>query len=118
MKKLLLVFLPFIISCSRSGKTVNPLRKDIIETVYASGKIIPANEYHVFALSNGTVKEKLVKEGDSVKAGSLLYKINSDASAGRLDAARSMLQNSEANLSPDSRVLNDIKFSMESADVK
>ncbi|MEO8085640.1 MAG: HlyD family efflux transporter periplasmic adaptor subunit [Bacteroidota bacterium] len=118
MKKISLLVLPFLISCSRSGTTVSPARKDIIETVYASGKIIPENEYHVYALTNGTVKEKLVEEGDAVLAGAVLYKINNDAPLARLDAAKSLVRHSQENLSDQSRILNDIRLNMESAAAK
>ncbi|CAN5382536.1 efflux RND transporter periplasmic adaptor subunit [soil metagenome] len=118
MKKLSLLVIPLLISCSRSGTSVTPARKDIIETVYASGKIIPENEYHVFALTNGTVKEKLVEEGDNVNAGTVLYKISNEAPLARLDAAKNLVQLTQENLSSQSRVLNDIRFTMESADAK
>jgi len=118
MKKIILVVIPFFISCSRSGKVVHPVKKDIIETVYASGKIIPENEYHVFALANGTVKDKAVKEGDVVAAGAVLYRISNEAPAARLEAARTQVQNAQANLSQQSRILNDIKLSLESAKAK
>ena len=118
MKKLVLIFLPLCISCSRSGTSVNPVRKNIIETVYASGKIIPENEYHLFALTNGTVKEKLVKEGDYVTDGTVLYKISNEAPLARLNAANSLLNNSQSNLSSQSRILSDLRLSMESVSVK
>jgi HlyD family secretion protein len=118
MKKIFLLFICAAAACSRSGTTVNPVRKDVIETVYASGKIIPENEYRVFALSSGTIKEKAANEGDSVRAGAVLYNISSDAPAARLEAANSLLQNAQENLSSRSRVLNDIRLTMESADIK
>src|SRR4051812_15192712 len=111
MKNFLYGSVLLLFSCSRSGSTVRPVRKDIIETVYASGKIISENEYHVFALSNGTVKQKAVKEGDLVKKDQTLYVIDNEAPAARLEAARSNFENARSNLSSESRVLNDLKFS-------
>lgn len=107
-----------ISSCSKSGSTVKAVRKDIIETVYASGKIIAENEYRVFALSNGTVKEKSVKEGDAVTKDQTLYVISNEAPAARLDAARSYFENAQSNASPQSRILNDLKMNVQSAEVK
>ena len=118
MKKTLLLLLPLLAACSRSGTIVHPVRKDIIETVYASGKILPENEYRVYALGNGIIKEKPLREGDVVSAGTVLYKINSEAPIARLDAAKSLLQNSQANISEGSRILNDLKLAMESAEAK
>lgn len=118
MKKLVLFLLPVIWSCSRPGTTVSPVRKDIVETVYASGKIIPENEYHVFALGNGIVLKKFVKEGESVPAGGLLYQIESDAPAARLYAAAALLQNARDNVSGQSRILNDLRLAMDNASAR
>jgi len=63
-----------IIACSQQS-IIHLQRKDIVETVYASGKIISNNEYNVYALSSGTVIKKLIKEGDSVTKNEILYVI-------------------------------------------
>jgi len=118
MKNYLYCFLVLFDSCSRSGSTVKPSRKDIIETVYASGKIISENEYQVYALANGTVREKKVKEGDPVTKDQVLYVISNEAPAARLQAAQSNLENAESNVSGQSAVLNDLKLAMQSAAVK
>jgi multidrug efflux pump subunit AcrA (membrane-fusion protein) len=51
-------------------------RKNIIESVYASGKIIAENEHSIFSLSNGSVVNKLVREGDTIHKGQILFEIN------------------------------------------
>ncbi|MBS1596973.1 MAG: HlyD family efflux transporter periplasmic adaptor subunit [Bacteroidetes bacterium] len=118
MNKLLaLVFIMFLASCKHET-TIHPERKNIVETVYASGKITAENEYSLFALSNGTVVKKLVKEGDTVKKGQVIYIINNDAPAAKLDAARSNFENAQSNISDQSRVLKDLKLSMQSAETR
>lgn len=109
-----ILFLIIISGCNRSN-TIHPVKKNIIETVYASGKIISENEYSIYALSNGMVREKLVQEGDTVTTGQVLYIIKNDASTARLDAARTGYENAQSNLSPQSRILNDLKLSMQNA---
>jgi HlyD family secretion protein len=104
-------------SCSHHN-TIHPQKKDIVETVYASGKIISNNEYNVYALSSGTVVKKLVKEGDTVKKDEILYVIKNDAPAARLEAARSNYENAKVNQSAQSRILNDLKLAMQSAETK
>src|SRR5204863_8282622 len=98
MQRLFPLFILLFVSCSRSRETVKPQRKNITEAVYASGKIISENEYNVFALSSGTVKEKKVKEGDAVSKDQLLYVISNNAPSARLDAARSTFENARLNL--------------------
>src|SRR6266496_951735 len=106
-----------LFSCHQSN-TIHPQKKDIVETVYASGKIISNNEYNVYALSSGTVIKKLVKEGDMVSKDEILYVIKNDAPAARFEAARSNYENAKANLSSQSRILNDLKLAMQSTEVK
>ena len=65
--------------CNNNQK-VYPERKDIIEAVYASGKIISENEHSIYALYNGTVIKKLVNDGDTVVKGQLLYVIRKEIS--------------------------------------
>jgi multidrug efflux pump subunit AcrA (membrane-fusion protein) len=73
----------------KSSSTIHPVKKDIVETVYASGKIMADSEYTIYALNPGTVIKKLAKEGDSVKKGQILYTINNTAPAAKVDAANS-----------------------------
>src|SRR6185369_10714330 len=112
-----LLFLIILASCKHET-TIHPERKNIVETVYASGKIIAENEYNLYALSNGTVIKKLAKEGDSVKKGQVIYIINNDAPAAKLDAARSNYENAQSNISDQSRVLRDLKLTMENAEAR
>ena len=111
-----------IISCIAAGCKKNnishPLRKDIVETVYASGKIMADSEYTTYALNAGTVVKKLAKEGDIVKNGQVLYVINNTAPAARLDAANESYEKARENLSSQSRVLGDLKLSMQNAAIK
>lgn len=112
-----LAVLLLITGCSNSN-IVHPQRKNIIETVYASGKIMADSEYTVFALNPGTVIKKLAKEGDHVEKGQVLYTINNTAPAAKLDAANIAYQNARQNLSANSRILTDLKLSMQNADIK
>jgi HlyD family secretion protein len=97
---------------------IYPERKDIIETVYASGKIVSANEFKLAALSNGTIIKRLVKDGDTVQKGQLLFVISNEAAKDKFDAALKNYQNVAANLSSQSPLLNDLKLSLQNAAVK
>ncbi len=54
-------------------------RRNIIETVTASGKIFPEKEIKISSDVSGEVVELYVKEGDSVKTGQILARVNPDA---------------------------------------
>ena len=118
MYKLLVIALPMLIMACHKSTSLRPQLKNIVETVYASGKIIADSEYTVYALSAGTVIKKLIKEGDTIKNGQLLYVIRYDASSAKLDAAKTTYGEAQANLSEKSRVLSDLKLTMENAHTK
>ncbi|MGN6640400.1 MAG: efflux RND transporter periplasmic adaptor subunit [Mucilaginibacter sp.] len=116
--RIFLIAALFIFSGCSNNNIIHPQKKDIIETVYASGKIMADSEYTVYALNPGTVVQKLVNDGDHVKKGQVLYVINNTAPAAKLSAANISYENAQENLSPNSRVLNDLKISMRNADIK
>ncbi len=88
------------------------LRK-IHETVSASGKIFPIQEVKISSDVSGEIIDLYVKEGDSVRAGQILVRIDSEVyasavergnasvagSQSRLEQARASATSSEANIS-------------------
>jgi HlyD family secretion protein len=104
-------------SCKKTP-VIYPQRKDIIETVYASGRIIPVNEYRLSSLSNGMILKKLVMDGDTVKKGQLLYVISNEGAAEKLDAAVKNYSVITTNLSAQSPLLNDLKLSVQNAEIR
>jgi len=80
-------------------------QRTIRETVSASGKIFPETEVKISSDVSGEIVELYVEEGDSVKTGQLLAKIDPEAyfsavergEAG-LNAAKASLANSQSNI--------------------
>src|SRR5579859_4160438 len=104
-------------SC-KDKPVIYPQRKDIIETVYASGKIVSANEYQLSAQVNGAVLKKLVRDGDRVKKGQLLYIISHEAEKEKIDASLKSYAVASINLSDQSPLLNDLKLALQTAEDK
>ncbi len=73
-------------------------RRDITEYVSASGKIQPAKEIIIAPDASGEIVGLYVKEGDSVKKGDLLLKINPDIYKSAVDKAAAALNTTKANL--------------------
>jgi multidrug efflux pump subunit AcrA (membrane-fusion protein) len=67
-----------------SSTIINPTRKNIYETVYASGKITAADEHIIFATINGTVVRKMVHDGDTVNEQQPLFQIHNIAATSAL----------------------------------
>ncbi|HTS46030.1 MAG TPA: HlyD family efflux transporter periplasmic adaptor subunit [Puia sp.] len=118
MTKFRIIFLFLLLSSCKHQSSIHPQRKNIVETVYASGNIIADNEYDLYALSNGIVLKKMVEEGDTVNKGQIIYIIENEAPLAKLNAAKSNLANAQSNLSEKSRVLNDLKLAMQMAEIR
>lgn len=74
-------------------------KKTIIESVAASGKMQPEIEVIISSDVSGEIIEMAVREGDQVKTGDLLLKINPDLVESALSRAEASLNTSRANLS-------------------
>lgn len=72
--------------------------RDIREIVSASGKIFPEREVKISSDVSGEIVELYVKEGDSVKAGQLLARINPEAYASAVESASAGVSVSRSEL--------------------
>lgn len=84
-------------------------RRTIVETVTANGKVQPEVEVKISADVSGEVIQLLVKEGDEVKKGELLVKINPDVYVSVKERAIASLNTSMANLANSKARLAQVK---------
>jgi HlyD family secretion protein len=73
-------------------------RRDITETVSASGKIQPEVEVKISPDVSGEIVELLIKEGDRVQKGELLLKIKPDIYKSILERSMASVNTAKANL--------------------
>jgi multidrug efflux pump subunit AcrA (membrane-fusion protein) len=68
-----------LFSCKSKTEKIKPTISSISESVYASGIVKSKNQYQAFPTVNGIIETIFVKEGDSVKAGTPILSISSQA---------------------------------------
>src|ERR1017187_5017188 len=112
----LVVLLIFVVIAKKKGwigqvdptevSTTKVKHADVIETVSANGKIQPVLEVKMSADVSGEIIELPVKEGDVVRKGDLVTKINPDIYISTVDrmvasenTAKASLENSKSRLS-------------------
>lgn len=117
-KNKLLVLLVLLAACKPDHTLIIPEVKPLLEGVYASGFVVSMNEYQVIAQAEGYLKEKLVKEGDSVKIGEPLFILESAQQQSRKTLAQENYGVALKNYQEDSPVLNELKSVVESAKSK
>lgn len=103
---LLLVILAILKSKGVLGKdqslkvnTEQVTRRTIIQTVSANGRIQPAKEVKITPYISGEVVKLWVREGDQVKSGDLLAKIDPEIYLSNYERMEAGLQSQRANLS-------------------
>ena len=78
--------------------TEKAIKRNIIETVSANGKIQPEAELKITSDVSGEVVEMYVKEGEQVKKGTLLCRIKPDIYESAFDRVNATVNSSKANL--------------------
>ena len=109
--------LGLLVSCNKA-RTVKPEHKAITEAVYASGYIVPKNEYKVYALADGYIVAKYKDDGDSIKKGDVIYKVQNNSFAARLNASHSTYDLAKKNTDENSPVLADLKNKIKTAQAR
>ena len=72
--------------------------RTIKETVSASGKVFPEKEVKISSDVSGEIVELNVEEGDSVRAGEILAKIDPEAYVSAVERGEASVNNSKSNL--------------------
>jgi HlyD family secretion protein len=96
--------------------TEKAVRRSIIETVSANGKIQPETELKITSDVSGEVVDMLVKEGDPVKKGQLLCRIKPDIYESTLERVGATVSSSKANLKTSEAQLEQAKANLANAD--
>lgn len=111
----LLLFTTLFFSCGKKQESATPVRKDITQAVYASGKIYPVNDYKVYTKLPGYVEKIHVQVGDSVRIGQPLLTIKSEVSEKNVEMAKNQYELAQKNSGDNSPVLAAIKEEVGSA---
>jgi HlyD family secretion protein len=76
-----------LMACKSKKKEIQPQIKQLTEAVYASGTLVPENEYRVVSSTDGFLQQALVKEGDTVRKGQLMFALSNDNQQAQVAAA-------------------------------
>lgn len=105
-----------VIGNKEEGKEIETMKvvsSTIVETVSATGKIQPEIEVKIASMVSGEIIQLPIKEGQVVKKGDLLVKINPDLYTSGLNRASANLSGSKSNLQQTEASYNEAKTSYE-----
>ncbi len=106
------IFLLISVSCSRND-TVQPQRKEITDAVFASGNIVDEDQYLVIAATEAYLDKSLVKEGDTVKAGAMLFLLSNEIQSAQFESARTNYNDAKVRNDVNSPQLQELKLQIE-----
>ena len=114
-----LVISTFLLAaCTDREETLPVQKQEIIEAVYASGYLVPDEEYQLFSQTEGVVAQKLVEEGAEVKAGDPLYVLGSTQQDARYAEIQERYRLARINLSENSPILQELRARVQAAGTK
>jgi multidrug efflux pump subunit AcrA (membrane-fusion protein) len=105
-----------LIGWNRKANTIMPVRKDIIDAVFASGYTINSDEYFVATNTEGFVLKSYVKEGDEVEIGDPLFQLSGDVQSSQLDKALAQYNDALYRASPESPQIISLQTQIEQAE--
>lgn len=82
----------------RRVATEKAMNRTIVETVYASGKLFPAVEVEIASNISGTLVDLRVEEGQAVKDGDILAKVDPEALVSIVERAEAATSGAKAQL--------------------
>src|SRR5688500_7192150 len=91
--------------CGKKAKEVKPERRDITETVFASGTLEPEYVYNLTAQTDGIITRLNFDAGDTAREGQLLALIDNRSNAISATSAERLAQIAEINASPSGPAL-------------
>lgn len=92
------------------------IKRNIIETVSANGKIQPETELKITSDVSGEIVELFVKEGEQVKKGQLLCRIRPDIYESAFERVNASVNSSKANLKTTAAQLIQAQANLENAE--
>lgn len=110
--------LVFMSSCGKKYTETNPEYRNITETVFASGVLVPENQYNLTAQSDGYLISLNFEEGDIVKSDDLLAIIDNKTYDINLRGANQLLDIANSNLLPNAPALKQIESNLLAAEQK
>ncbi len=96
--------------CNQKIITTSPVEEKISESIYASGLVKSKNQYQVFSSANGVVTELMVEEGDKVKSGQVIMRLENTTA--QLNVESAALAATNATVLNNAEKLRDLQNAM------
>lgn len=113
MKYLLITFCLFLFACGSQDDFIQPEKKALVQSVYASASVTPKNSYSVNSSVSGIIERLIVQVGDTVGVGDAIAKISDDKAVQSEESARLNLELAKEQFDSKQGVLQQIQQNIE-----
>jgi HlyD family secretion protein len=100
-------------ACGKKYEKTNPIKKDVTEMVFASGFLEANNTYNLNAQTDGFLIQVNFNEGDIIRTGDLLAKIDNRESVFNQKSAKELYHIAESNLKNTAPAISQAKNTLE-----
>jgi multidrug efflux pump subunit AcrA (membrane-fusion protein) len=97
----LAAFATLLVSCGKPTQETKPIRKDVTETIFASGMLEANGTYSLTSQNDGYLVQVNFEEGDIVKEGQVLAVVDNKQNVFNNKSANALYEISRSNLSPN-----------------
>ena len=115
---MLLLAVTLLAACRQKKQEVQPQMRQLTDAVYASGSLVPENEYKVVSSTDGFVQKALVKEGDTIRKGQLLFTINNDNQQTQVTTATELVSKTAPVVAPNGPAIRDLETRLANAQTR
>ncbi len=98
-----------VLSCCSPEQKCKPVRKDIVDAVFATGYLITEKQRNISAQNEGYFSIAFVKEGDSVFAGQKLFQLDNQNQMAFMLSSKAIYDNAEAQSQSGSNLLEQLE---------
>jgi HlyD family secretion protein len=98
-----------LLSCGRKTNETSPVRKDITETVFATGTLEPEGRYNLTAQTEGYIRELRISEGDNLAEGGIAAIIDNPSSEYSAESAEALYRIASMNASEEGPAITQAK---------
>ncbi|TAH20774.1 MAG: HlyD family efflux transporter periplasmic adaptor subunit [Cytophagales bacterium] len=118
IKILSIIIIGLLTACGKKVQETKPIRKDVTETVFASGNLEANQIYQLVAQSDGYLIELNFKENEIVNQGQVLAVIDNKQNEINKESANALYNIAQQNLQPNAPQLVQAKIAVENAKQK
>ena len=100
------------LSCNRPKEEIMPIRKDVVETIFASGKLKAKHSFQVVAQTDGFLEAVYFAEDDLIEKGQLLARIKNLQNGVDIQSAEALYAIAQRNLMTNAPALAQAKLDL------